>query len=531
MSKISAPDRYRSHLQIAAFLLPCLVALPILLLIWQYRFDGLYGQDAYAYYRYATGPLRESLLAWEPLPPFFWPPGYPLLVALLSLLTGIATVAGQVVSLVAGSLVPVATALLARALWPPPRTSAWMPLFAGVLVALTGQLWQSSAVIMSDTTALAMATGGAWALANYGRSAETGRPDGRWLLLAAAGCAYAVLSRWAFALVAIPCAAYALYLLAHFPWRVAAGQAAGAALAVLVVLSPIMVAALQGQTALSLDQLAFVGDLLVVPWEPGNALLSEFTNSDGLLRYRYANGLYYALAPAHRYFFTPVLALLLLPGLYQLWVTRKPGSLFLIALWPAVVFAFLAGAPWQNFRFTLTYLPPLAIIAALGAELVARRAGSFAPLRALLVITAVSGLIAMASGGWTLTESFIARKNDTLRTMAWVEHQIEPDSLLFTFSITATFQQYSQLEVHDLFLLTPKDMSAMLARGEPAYLLADVVNVQQQWAGRSPARNKVWLEEHAGLTAMGKDGALTLFRVGNHSAAPSSRMERSRALP
>ena len=40
-----------------------------------YPFDGLYGQDPYAYYAYAVGPLTAALRQWQPVPPFFWPPG------------------------------------------------------------------------------------------------------------------------------------------------------------------------------------------------------------------------------------------------------------------------------------------------------------------------------------------------------------------------------------------------------------------------------------------------------------------------
>ena len=63
---------------------------PVGLLVIVSQFDGLYGQDPYAYYAYATGPLRVSLLSgrlWPP-PPFFWPPGYPLLMSALSLVIG-----------------------------------------------------------------------------------------------------------------------------------------------------------------------------------------------------------------------------------------------------------------------------------------------------------------------------------------------------------------------------------------------------------------------------------------------------------
>ncbi|HET8627533.1 MAG TPA: hypothetical protein VFL91_08945, partial [Thermomicrobiales bacterium] len=152
------------------------------------RFDGLYGQDPYAYYDYAVGPLRASLLHLRPPPAFYWPPGYPLLVALASFVVGARPLAGQIVSLVAGGLAAVFAALLAHEVWPAldarggARARLYGPLLAGLAVALCGQVWQSSVVVMADTAGLAAATGGAWALARYGRRGDSGGPG--WLVLA-----------------------------------------------------------------------------------------------------------------------------------------------------------------------------------------------------------------------------------------------------------------------------------------------------------------------------------------------------------
>ena len=55
---------------------------------------------------------------------FFWPPGYPILFALISLVAGPIPLAGQAVSLVMGALVPVFTTLLVRELWPQDRPLA-----------------------------------------------------------------------------------------------------------------------------------------------------------------------------------------------------------------------------------------------------------------------------------------------------------------------------------------------------------------------------------------------------------------------
>src|SRR3989442_1324957 len=93
------------------------------------RFDGLYGQDSFAYFDYATGPLRQGLLHLQPPPPFFWPPGYPLLVALMSVVVGIIPLAGQIVSITAVATVPAFTLLLAAEIGkrdhPPPAHPPW----------------------------------------------------------------------------------------------------------------------------------------------------------------------------------------------------------------------------------------------------------------------------------------------------------------------------------------------------------------------------------------------------------------------
>ena len=494
-------------------LLSLLLALPVTALVVLNGFDGLYGQDAYAYYHYATGPLRESLLALRPPPPFFWPPGYPLLVALLSLPLGVTPAAGQVVSLAAGAMLPMLTGLLAWEVWSRDRPaeapdSYWAPLLAGALVACTGQLWQSTAVVMSDTTGLAAATLGVWALVRYGRGA-----GGLWLVLAAAAVAFSVLTRWASGLVALACAGYALYALAQRPRRAAVRHALAAGLTVGVVASPLLLSLAQGWQASGAAETAFVGDLEVVRWNPLNAIHSEFNTPDGLLRYRLPNGLYYALAPAHRYYFTPLLALLLPLGLWTALRRRAGAHILLVISWAAIVYLFLAGIAWQNLRFTLAYLPPLAILAAVGlVPLMEWLSGRWRwALPAVLGI----GLLGMASGGWALIGSFIDRKEAHLQMVRWVEAQVESDARLFTFGLTTTVNHYSGLEAHDLFLLEPGKMARYLADGRPDYLLLDVENVETQWQGHAPAENYLWLQREAGLEEMGKQRGFTLFRVIN----------------
>src|SRR4029077_16594124 len=281
------------------------------------HFDGLYGQDSFAYFHYATGPLRLALAYGQLPPPFFWPPGYPLLVAAMSGVVGVAPIAGQVVSIAAGAAVPAFTILLARELgtderarWPvaPPR---WLPVsfLAGLVVAVAGSLPQSSLVVMADTLGLAAATAGAWALARYRRTGAM-----RWLLLSTLAFAWAILTRWIYGLVALPFTIWGLMLLWRRPRRIALLQGLGAGVVGIVVLAPTAVPAVLG--LIGGGNAPFAGDLQVYSWSPLNALHATFTTGDGQLAYNLPTGLYYALAPATWWYFSPLLAALIAPGVW-----------------------------------------------------------------------------------------------------------------------------------------------------------------------------------------------------------------------
>lgn len=497
-------------------LLPLFVALPVIALSWRHGFDGLYGQDAYAYYRYAIYTLRQNLLALEAPAPFFWPPAYPLLVALLSFILGPWPITAQIVSLVAGALVPVFTTLLAYELWVRARDSivmedgqrreeAWIAYAAGFICALTPQLWQSSAVSMPDTTALASATLGAWALSRYEYVQR-----GAWLALAAAALAFAMLTRMVYTPVAIVSAGYGLLILARQPRRVALAHAAFSAVIIVVVLSPILNSLLQRLQ--SNGGQAYLGHLGPSIWQLHHALQNEFVTGNGRQQYRLVNGLYYALAPAHRFFFTPLLAPLLLPGLWQLWKRRSSSRILLLGIWPLGVYILLVGYPIQNFRFALTFLPPLAIVLASGVVASVRLLGR---ARSPLIVALVGALFWMVYGGWSLTESFMVRKQANLATVSWVQQQIGPQAQLFTFAITLTVEQYTDLEVFDLYNLAPSEINDLLHDQRPAYLLLDLKNIEGQWADHTPGKNYRHLEEGPGLQRLGRHRQYTLFRIDN----------------
>ena len=485
-------------------LLSVIVLAPVGALVAVSGFDGLYGQDAFAYFEYGTGPLRAAVVHGRLAAPpaFFWPPGYPTLVALASLVVGPGPLAGQLTSLLMGALVPVFTALLARELLTDEPVTA---LLAGGLAAVCGQLWQSSAVVMSDTTGLALATLGAYGVARYGR-----RGGGGWLLVAAAGLSWATISRWVYSLVAVVCGLYAAVQLARAgPRQRLLAGVPSVVLGCLVlgwVLAPVVGHGLNGAPFIgTLD--TYGGDT----WSLANVAKREFlTTGHGFVHYSLPNGVYYAAAALHPFMLTPLLGVLAVPGSVVLARQRARAPLALLVGWLAAVYILQAGTTWQNLRYVLAYLPPVAILAAVGAQaLLSRRDWLAWAARAWLTV----GLVWAVSGGLRLTQQVIDRKQADLATVRWVEAQASADAQLLTFGPTLTFRHYGQREAIELFELTPNDLRRLLTNGRPTLLLLDVANAEQQWVGRAPAEDYGWLRDHPGLEPLGTRDGLSLFRV------------------
>ncbi|MEL7236606.1 MAG: hypothetical protein AAGK74_19035, partial [Chloroflexota bacterium] len=336
------------------WLLPISLIVPVCVgtIAWLNGFDGLYGQDAFAYYDYGVNALREQF--YPPLP-FFWPPGYPLVIFLTSFVVGASPLAGQLVSLLCGGLVVLATGLLTYEVWRGEHRLA-ASLLAASVMAVAGQVWQSSAVVMADTLALATATMGVWALARYARLLERRSDVSFWLAVAAGLVGYATITRWIYGTVAIVCTMYALWLF----WQhrvVALRHGMIAAVVALAVLVPVLLPSLTGgETFGGNFQLQFKN------WHPEYAFQHEFENADGRFSFAEVNALYYGRLLSTPFYFTPVLALFTLPGLLS--VRRR--SFLPVVGWLLIVFGLLVGVPQQNIRFGLSYAPPVAVLCGVG---------------------------------------------------------------------------------------------------------------------------------------------------------------------
>lgn len=506
----------------APALLVLVVAVPVAMVVLLHGWSGLYGQDAYAYQGYAIGELRAAILEMRAPAPFTWPPGFPLAVAVTSLVTGPGTLAGQLVSLVTGAAVPVFVFLLARELVVPlgwPRRTT--PLLAGTIAAVTPHLWQSAAVVMSDTTGLAPMTLGAWALARWANGGRT-----RWSVLAAASCAFAADTRWAYGIATLPLAIAGVVIArrraAGCGWRGVAHEAGPATAAGLAVLAP-MVGPMLWSASRS-EPVPFAIELGSHAWSVDHLLGSTGTTADGAMHYAWPMLPWMAAQPFQPYHLGPVLGLAALAG--TVLVLRRPSVVVVAMLvgWPLAVLGFLSGDVIQNTRFALAVLPPLAILAAGGvcsaiAWLERRRGERGAPwlVHGAWVMVAIV-LVTQAAASWRFTDTFVDRLQADQVAVEGLVVQVPPGDRLVGFQATLQLRQEGR-DVIELADLDTAAASVLLADGGPTWVLAPADAFGPQWAGAREGAVLAVLSASASWHEVARDGTWRLWRVGAEPVA------------
>lgn len=494
-------------------LLVFLVALALrFIAIQATAFDGLYGQDPFAYLDYSI-ELKRALSSLAAPPPFHWPIGYPLLVALATTVAGEGAWAGQLVSMLAAALAAVFVYALVLELRPDGRAGA---LVAGLLTASASQLMISSLSVMSDAAAMAWMALSAWALVRHQRALSGPAFSTHafaWLALAALAFALATLTRWAYL---FPAAAFAVSTL--LAWRTAGvsfRHRLGGFAAVLAIVS--LIVGLQLVPGLGAGELAHVGDFRLVGWNPLNALRSTLANSDGILRYERPVGIYYAAPIVHPSFVFPLLSPFALLGAREL--GRGPrSSLALIVGWPLVVYLSLAGIAWENPRLSLPLFPPLLVLVGVGFGRAVRSS-----YRRWAIACAVLGLLGSLAWSARDVARFAEMKRAQLEAVRWAERSTPERATIVSFGLTQTLRHYTNRRVANLYLLEPDALAALTSEAAALYLLVDPVNLKDQWRGRSPASNLEWFETHATLAELGRRSPWILFEVNRRGSAGSKR--------
>ena len=470
-----------------------------LLLVIPAGFDGLYGQDPYAYYGYAQQLIAFTQIGTIP-EPFFWPVGYPALLALSFSLFGIQPVVAQAVTMLSGMFLALLVYIFGRQLGAG-RSGAFS---AAVLMSVSGQALQSSIVIMSDIPALTWSTTSAITLWRYRQTGNRG-----WLALATITLVFAIITRWLYLLLLLPWGIVVLTLW----WRTARTQW-HRVLVDIALVAGIALLAFAPQIAQSgIAPSSPLDHAWVQGWSLANALRTDFITIDGHLSYPQPNALFYAQPYYHTYFISPVFTLFLFLGIWTILRQRywyRATILLTLAILP---YLFLVGIPYQNIRFPLLVFPAVAVLVGFGLDaalhwIKARNSLILAGLGTLVVI----GFLHTLSSGIDLAEQFIKNQQRDKAVAAWVSGQIPETGRLYTFGLTLTLEHYTSLDVVDLYFESPDSLAQQQAR-ENDYLLVNIYNIETQWGGYSPQINYDWLRDWRAPENLGHYGQYTLFRL------------------
>ncbi|MDX2138121.1 MAG: phospholipid carrier-dependent glycosyltransferase [Chloroflexota bacterium] len=517
----AAAARWRD---LALFVTIFIVALSIrLFLITTTEFDGLYGQDAYAYYAFAL-ELRDGLAHGQMPPPFFWSLGYPSLLAAGTALLGSSVAVGQMISIFMGAGCAALTSALARQIGCGYVASG----FAGLVVAFSGQAIQSSIVLMSDIPALFWALVSANTLLKYISASKEQKSLFTLLLITCLALLFAILTRWLY-LVLVPPFLLAL-LMQRPPLR-------HVVVALLIVLPFIAL-----QTAHSLTSpYPTLDHPWVTGWSPQHYFQSSFDTPDGHAEYALINAVFYAQPFYAMPYLTPLLTPFIMIGIIRVLnrrdtkdreTQRKRSSVFstplrvqlwavpvLISGWVLLPFLFLAGIPYQNIRFPLILLPPVAILCARGIEIPGRQAHQEQAsilfvsrlLSKLFALFLFVSMLLLARDGITYTQAFIAWQVRDKTVVFWVRYHLPEDATLYTHGLSPALRHYTQIEIHELYDETPQSLNTTQHPG--AYLLINGWQIANQWAGLAPGVAVDWLLEHRTLRRIGRMSDYTLYLV------------------
>lgn len=481
-------------------------------------FNGLYGQDAFAYYDFA-GQLRQLPQGGQLSTNFFWPLGYPVLLVAGFAVFGTQALVGQMLSMILGAALTPMVYILTRQLGSK-RSGA---LLAAWIMTLCGQALQSSLVLMSDIPALAWAALSAICLLHYLNRSVQAPAEAEdmglkplvhsrkllWLVLSAGLLALACITRWLYLALIVP---WGLAVLVTWGWKLQRWrEVAIASLAAGLVFLPEMV---YSRTA----PVSPFDHAWVEGWSPANAFHSSFDNVDGHFAYAEINGIYYAQPFYDPYYLAPLFTPFLLIGIAGLVKHRRTLALALLLGWALLPFLFLAGIPYQNIRFPLIVVPAVAALVGIGFDAVVSWVYTQSFRLRYTALLALAGIVVLGSAhmllvGHGIIGTFISNQQHDREAAEWTAQNVPAGATIYTFGLTLTLQHYSSLNVYELYYETPQTLRKRWVRGQDDYLLINVWNIETQWIGRDPQSDYHWLRDVRGLERLGRSGNYTLYRI------------------
>jgi hypothetical protein len=206
-----------------------------------------------------------------------------------------------------------------------------------------------------------------------------------------------------------------------------------------------------------------------------------------------------------------------LAGLGLYWLGKVKKDFFLLVLlltWWLLPVLLFSGIPYESERFSLTFLPPLALLAGFGVNWLVGWIKTSGWKWAGWGLGLGLGLVGlgMALLSQRHLDGFIALKDADLAAVRQVEDRLPLTATVLTFDLSLTFDHYTDLKVMDLSLLDLDSLTGLSKNG-PVYLLADEDRIAQQWAGKPVGIAFEAARQHAEGPALAQIGRFTLWKL------------------
>jgi len=437
--------------------LPMVIALS---LGWMYGFNGLYGQDAHAYFGYSLELVNYFEGGSFPSH-FFWPVFYPLFGASLGFVFGHTLVMLQLISALGMGL----TVFFSYKLFQLNiKKEKYVPYFF-VFLVLCPIVLKSAILIMSDMLCLGLIMG-SWYYTFLFEKNKKG-----WLILPAAAFAIlAVNTRYGAAvLLFVP-----LYVIIKTVLKEKQWLYLGLGILTIAFLS------IPHFFLKSNDPVGFVGHSWLTNWSLLNPFQRNFETNEGIFNYLFPNIGFVMYSFFHPLFFSMGAILLFF---------IKPKEDFLahkyIAIALGIYLLFLAGIPYQNKRFLLLAMPFVTILFLPSFK------RFFKLVREKVKVEMMFFVVIIFSQIVFFTYSFINvyQRNKLEKEIAFVIFKY-PQKHLYGFDMDISLNSYG----------VDKNIHNMWVEEYPKFIRNSLVifneeKFAQQWKGKAPMNNWKMMNE------------------------------------
>jgi len=465
-----------------------------------FNFDGLYGQDAYAYADWSN-QFYNSIINFRVPPNFYWPIGFYLFTSVFGMLLGGNTgTAALLLSLNAGALSAGFMYLLTCEVFTDNAEKKIMSFTAGIILCFAAIAVKSSIVIMADALGLLFLILSAYYLARYANSISRMN-----LVLCLIFFSFGLMTRYASAMFLLVIMTVTIHTIIKSKHRKKNSlDIFIAAIIGLIVYSP----QLYYLFKFGIAYLQYEGEhaTWAAGWNPLNILRKDFFTFDGTMHYRLWNGAFY-LSPVFHPLFLSLFGIPFLFGLYKTIKEYRFNILIMCLSWIAVYYFYFSGYPYQSIRYTMSFFPALILLSVLGIN-----AGKIN--RTYKIIFIAAGLIIMLGYGFYDIGKLVNRKNRELESVEWINKNIPQNSKLFTFELTGAVNHYTNRNAVDFSNYKYRELKSSLdSAGNTAYLVIPLNKIKTQWSGLPLEKIFDSLQADYRLVSLGSINEFEGFRI------------------